>query len=64
MSVEPSTRVTLPSIFTDRLTDDFSPALNQYPTPSPRPRLGPVSLDFQWSLFLIASRHSTMPMRG
>ena len=43
MSVEPSTRFTVPSALTLIVQLEGSPTLNQKPTATPRPRLGPVS---------------------
>ena len=37
MSVEPSVKITVPSIFNERFTADFSPILNQYPLAIPLP---------------------------
>jgi hypothetical protein len=39
MSVEPSTRLTLPSALTLAEALDFKPQLNQNPVATPRPRL-------------------------
>jgi hypothetical protein len=38
MSVEPSTRLTVPSALTLAVTVDLSPILNQKPLATPRPR--------------------------
>jgi hypothetical protein len=43
MSVEPSTRLTLPSALTLAVALDFRPTLNQNPDATPRPRFSPPS---------------------
>jgi len=43
MSVEPSTRFTLPSALTMTVTLERIPPLNQKPVATPRPRHGPSS---------------------
>src|SRR5581483_7546821 len=45
ISVDPSTRFTVPSAFTLIVQLDSNPTLNQNPTATPRPRFGPPSGD-------------------
>ena len=45
MSVEPSTRLTVPSALMLTIAEDWRPMLNQKPDATPRPRFGPVSGD-------------------
>ena len=41
MSAEPSSRLTVPSVWTWMLADDWPPPLNQKPPAAPRPVYGP-----------------------
>ena len=64
ISVDPSTRLIVPSLFTVILQDDCNPTLNQYPTAIPLPLFGPSNDFLYCGEFFMASKTSVSPTTG
>ena len=67
MSVEPSSSVTLPSLFSLASTLEVKPMLNQNPEAMPRPRFLPGAVSSgvcHWAESRAACMHSMWPMRA